>query len=376
LLAPLFLKRRLNPYLALGSFALAALLLLLTIFGGIFPDCFIEGTGLTPFKIGSEYFICLILAGALALLLKNRQEFHPKVLSYLSWSIVLTIAQELSFTLYVDVYGLFNMIGHFLKILSFYLIYKAIIETGLVRPYDVLFRNLKLSKEQVEAVNRELQAFSYSASHDLRAPLRSIDGFSRILLKEYADHLDFQGQLYLSRIRESVGRMEELIDALLLLSKVTQTEMRREQVDLSTLARAAAAELRKSKPDRQVEFRMAAGLTASGDPALLRVLLENLLGNAWKFIGKENDTAVIEFGVKPSSPDGPVFFVRDNGVGFDMKYAAKLFAPFERLHLISDFPGTGIGLATVQRIVQRHGGRVWAEAAPGQGATFYFTLSP
>jgi signal transduction histidine kinase len=373
LLAPLFLKRPLNPYLALGSYALAAVMLLLAIFGGVFPACFIEGTGLTRFKVGSEYLICLILAGALIFLLKNRREFHPRVVSLLGWSIVLTIAQELSFTLYVDVYGLFNMIGHYLKILSFYLIYKAIIETGLVRPYDVLFRNLKLSKEQVEAANRELQAFSYSASHDLRAPLRSIDGFSRILLEEYTGQLDFQGRLYLSRIRESVERMGDLIDALLALSRVSRAEMRREEVDLSALARAAAQDLRRSEPDRPVEFHLTEGLKANGDPALLRALLQNLLGNAWKFTGKQA-RGVIEFGVQPPSHDGSVFFVRDNGVGFDMQHAAKLFSPFHRLHCPTDFPGAGIGLATVQRIIQRHGGRVWAEAAPGQGATFYFTL--
>ncbi len=157
LLAPLFLKRRLNPYLGLGSFALVALLLLLAVFGGIFPTCFVEGTGMTPFKIGSEYLICFMLAGALVLLYRNRHEFHPKVLTLLAWSIALTIAQELSFTLYVHVYGPFNLIGHYLKILSFYLVYKAIIQTGLVHPYDVLFRNLKLREEAIEGLNAELQ---------------------------------------------------------------------------------------------------------------------------------------------------------------------------------------------------------------------------
>ncbi|MBM4275468.1 MAG: hypothetical protein FJ134_13565 [Deltaproteobacteria bacterium] len=373
LLAPLFLKRPLNPYVALGCYTLVALLLVAAVFGGIFPDCFIEGSGLTLFKIGSEYLICIILVGALAFLLRKRREFHPGVVTLLGWSIVLTIAQELAFTLYVDVYGLFNMIGHFLKILAFYLIYKAIIETGLVTPYNLLFRNLKLSKEQVEAANQELRAFSYSVSHDLRAPLRSINGFSRILMEDYSEHLDFQAQTYLNHIRESVTRMSELIDALLVLSKVTRAEMRREEVDLSALAQAAAAELRQSDPERQVEFHLAEGLRASGDPGLLRSLLENLLGNAWKFTSKQNG-AVIEFGAQLQPQDSPVFFVRDNGAGFDMKYASKLFTPFQRLHGPRDFPGAGIGLATVQRIVQRHGGRVWAEAAPQEGATFYFTL--
>ncbi len=157
LVAPFFLRRRLNPNLALGSFTLAALLFLLAVFGGIFPACFVEGAGMTPFKIGSEYLICVMLAGALALLFKNRREFHPKVFTLLAWSIILTIGQELVFTLYADVYGLLNLAGHFLKILSFYLIYKAVIQTGLLSPYDVLFRNLTLREEAIHGLNAELR---------------------------------------------------------------------------------------------------------------------------------------------------------------------------------------------------------------------------
>jgi len=225
---------------------------------------------------------------------------------------------------------------------------------------------------QLTAANQELEAFSYSVSHDLRAPLRSIDGFSRILLKSYLDKLDTPGQDYLQRVRAASQRMGQLIDDLLELSRVTRVELRREAVDLSALARAIAAELQQTQPGRQVTFVIAEGLVARGDVRLLRVVLENLLNNAWKFTGKLTH-AEIAFG--STQQDGrPVYCVHDNGAGFDMAYADKLFGAFQRLHPASEFEGTGIGLATVQRIIHRHGGRVWAEGAVGQGARFYFTL--
>jgi PAS domain S-box-containing protein len=226
---------------------------------------------------------------------------------------------------------------------------------------------------QLMEINAELEAFAYSVSHDLRAPLRSIDGFSRILLENYADRLDAQGQDYLQRVLMSAQHMRELIDALLTLSRVTRTELQREPVDLSALIKAIATELQQREPARQVEFTIAEGLQASGDPRLLRIVLENLLGNAWKYTSKHAQ-AYIEVGTQVQ-PDGQLaYFVRDDGAGFDMAYADKLFGVFQRLHGPNEFGGTGIGLATVQRIIHRHGGRVWAEAAVDQGATFYFTL--
>jgi len=226
---------------------------------------------------------------------------------------------------------------------------------------------------QLEIVNKELEAFSYSVSHDLRAPLRSIDGFSQALVEDYPDKLDEQGKDYLQRIRSNTQRMGELIDDLLKLSRVTRSEMKLETVNLSALAQSIAAEAQKTQPERRVEFVITPGLNASGDANLLRLVLENLLGNAWKFTGKHS-LARIEFG--STQVDGKqVFFVRDNGAGFDMTYADKLFVPFQRLHSASEFTGIGIGLATVQRIVHRHGGRVWAEGEMEKGATFYFTLA-
>jgi PAS domain S-box-containing protein len=225
---------------------------------------------------------------------------------------------------------------------------------------------------ELAAVNRELEAFSYSVSHDLRAPLRSIDGFSQALLEEHAGHLDPTAMDYLRRIRAATQRMGELIDDLLDLSRVTRREMRHDDVDLSALATAVMAELRRTEPARPVEVVIAEGLRGRGDPALLRLMLENLLGNAWKFTAHATP-ARIEVGVRREG-EALAYYVRDNGVGFDTAYADKLFGAFQRLHAAAEFPGTGIGLATVQRIVLRHGGRVWAESAVGQGATFYFTL--
>jgi light-regulated signal transduction histidine kinase (bacteriophytochrome) len=223
---------------------------------------------------------------------------------------------------------------------------------------------------ELQASNRELEAFSYSVSHDLRAPLRSIDGFSQLLFEEYYHRLDEPGRQYLQRVRGACRRMGQLIEDMLTLSRVTRSELHRQKVDLSRLVRTIAAALQQTEPTRPAEFIVAEGVVAVGDGGLLRAALENLLGNAWKFTSKTRQTR-IEFG---STENPPMYFVRDNGVGFDMTYADRLFGVFQRLHSERDFPGTGIGLATVQRIIHRHGGRVWAEATMGQGATFYFTL--
>jgi PAS domain S-box-containing protein len=225
---------------------------------------------------------------------------------------------------------------------------------------------------ELEAVNTELESFSYSVSHDLRAPLRSMDGFSRILLDEYADRLDDKGRDRLGRIRAATQRMGVLIDDLLKLSRVSRAELHREAVEVSTMAQDVVQELSKDAPERDVEFSVQEGLIEAADARLLRVVLDNLLGNAWKYTGR-TEGARVEFGAY--TEDGvQVFYVRDNGAGFDMTYAGKLFSAFQRLHDAGEFPGTGIGLATVQRIIRKHGGRVWAEGEVGRGASFYFTL--
>jgi len=234
--------------------------------------------------------------------------------------------------------------------------------------------SLRRAKDAQEAANKELEAFSYSVSHDLRAPLRSIDGFSLALLEDCNDRLDEQGRDYLRRVRSATQRMSQLIDDLLRLSRLTRSELNILPVDLSAIARKVARELAESQPERQVSLSLADSVTAMGDPELLKVVLENLLGNAWKFTAKKEATA-IEFGEERIGRER-AFFVRDNGAGFDMAYADKLFATFQRLHREDEFPGTGIGLSLVQRVIHRLGGRVWGEGAIGQGATFYFTLDP
>lgn len=226
--------------------------------------------------------------------------------------------------------------------------------------------------KELEATNMELEAFSYSVSHDLRAPLRAIDGFSHVLGERYQEALDDKGRHYLGLIREAGQRMSRLIDDLLKLSRVTQAELHRGTIDLSALAGSVVHELRRTEPDREVEISIAPGLTANGDPALLRVVLDNLLANAWKFTSKK-DHVVIEVG--ETEVEGKrAFFVRDNGAGFDPAYGFKLFGAFQRLHSTSEFDGTGIGLATVRRVIHRHGGTAWAEGAVDQGATVFFTL--
>ena len=225
---------------------------------------------------------------------------------------------------------------------------------------------------QLQAANEELEAFAYSVSHDLRAPLRAIDGFSAAILEDHGPQLTADAQAHLARVRAAAQHMGTLIDDLLQLARVARSELARESVDLSALAAAVAAGLHAAEPGRAVVVHIAPGLTAQGDPRLLRIALENLLSNAWKFTSRSPQPRV-EVG-QTHLDDEPVFHVRDNGVGFDMRYAGKLFGAFQRLHAASDFPGSGIGLATVQRIIRRHGGRVWAEAAPDQGAAFYFTV--
>lgn len=265
----------------------------------------------------------------------------------------------------------------------------ANLEDGLARilsPFETAFRGyananklladqndaLAAAKAVTDASNHELEAFSYSVAHDLRAPLRTIDGFCQILEEEYADKLDPTGKGHFARVRSAAQHMGSLIDSLLGLARITQGHLSRSEVNLSAMANHLRDNLLSNAPNRTAEFSIAPGLVVDGNTRLLRVVLENLFSNAWKFTAKA-PIARIEFGAEPTG-DETVYFVRDNGVGFDMKYAGKLFGAFQRLHNARDFPGNGIGLATVQRIVTKHGGRIWAESSPGNGATFRFVL--
>lgn len=232
---------------------------------------------------------------------------------------------------------------------------------------------LERSREKADELNRELEAFSYSVAHDLRSPLRSIDGFSQALLEDCCEQLDGTGRKYLGYVRESAQLMGQLIDDILTLSRVSRSELRRERVCMSDLAEACVARLRRADSQRSVIVSIDSNLYAEGDSRLLAVALDNLLGNAWKFT-RNCQQPRIEFGSRDGAGGSRIFFVRDSGAGFDMTYASKLFGVFQRLHSASEFEGTGVGLATVQRIIHRHGGHVWADARVGQGATFSFTL--
>lgn len=240
------------------------------------------------------------------------------------------------------------------------------------RHIQQLNEQLQARAGELEAINHELEAFSYSVSHDLRAPLRAMDGFSRTLLTDYANRLDDKGRDRLERIRAAAQRMAALIDDLLGLSRISRTELKREAIDLTRIAGEIVAQLQQQDPERSVRFSAPETLVTEGDPRLLQVAMDNLLGNAWKFTGQRADAA-IELGLHYNAGE-PVYFVRDNGAGFDMAYADKLFGAFQRLHDTREFSGTGIGLATVQRVIHKHGGRIWAESAPDEGTIFYFTL--
>jgi signal transduction histidine kinase len=250
---------------------------------------------------------------------------------------------------------------------------RVLLEQGrLRRAHAELEVRVRQRTAQLEEANRELEAFSYSVSHDLRAPLRSIDGFGKVLLEDYAVKLDDEGRDHLRRVRAAAQRMDRLIEDMLNLSHVTRGELRLAPVNLSRLVEEIVGELARREPGRKVRLSVAPDTVAGGDANLLRIALENLLGNAWKFTAKREE-AKIEFGVTAQAGEA-VYFVRDDGAGFDMAYASKLFGAFQRLHSSVDFPGSGIGLAIVQRVINRHGGRVWAEAAVNDGATFFFTL--
>jgi signal transduction histidine kinase len=249
---------------------------------------------------------------------------------------------------------------------------RSVAEQHLEKMNEELEQRVASRTRMLEAANKELEAFSYSVSHDLRAPLRSIDGFSQLLSKQIGDQLDATCQDYLQRVRRASLRMGELIDDLLKLSKVSRSELKLENVDLSQIAHEILDGLRANSPARQIEVEIQDGIKANADARLIRGVLENLLGNAWKFTSRQPQPR-IEFGCREDAGKR-VYFVRDNGAGFDMRYVGKLFGAFQRLHKVEEFEGTGIGLATVQRIVTRHGGSVWVEAELGKGATFFFTL--
>ncbi len=534
--APLLVRRRVGAEPLVGAYAAAVGVLIVLPFAGLFPDCFIEGRGLTPFKIGSEYVITAVLIVSLVLFHRVRREFSPGVYALIQASIACTAISELSFTAYLSVYGFANLLGHLMKLAAFYLVYRALLVTGFKEPFGLIFRDLNEAQEalraaqatledkvrertrellaserkyraliesandavfihelrdngtpgpflevnelacqrlgytreefarmgpadiddpryrhripevaellaregravfetaqmakdgrsipvevsarlieiggrrllfslvrditerrraedeirslnqdldrrvtrrtaELETANQELEAFSYSVSHDLRAPLRAIGGYARILAEDYAPRLDAEGQRYLDLVRHSATAMERLIDDVLQFSRTSRRAIAPDPVDMAALVPAVFKELRDAVPERHIELRLGDLPPAWGDAAMLRQVIANLLSNAIKFSARRAETVIVVDGV---IDDGEVMYrVTDNGVGFDMQYAGKLFGIFQRLHSAAEFEGTGVGLAIVKRIVTRHGGRVWADGRVGEGATFHFAL--
>lgn len=410
-------------WLAKTSLLAASLSITCLLFTGIvfFPEFLpataIQGVGLTPLKRYLEFAVILLLVAASVAYWRRMARTGDRLLIYNLAAFIICIFSEAVFASYKTGFDTYNVLGHIYKVVAFYLIYKGIFASSVQKPYvDLSGANEKLRLEiaerkraeaeiqtlnreleqrvaartaQLEAANRELEAFSYSVSHDLRAPLRAIEGFGKILVEDHAAKLDDGARGYLDRIFSATQRMGQLIEDLLNFSRVSRGDFHLTAVDLSAMAGEIAGNLKKANPQREAEFVISGGLLAEGDERLLRVALENLLGNAWKFTGRTSRCR-IEFGAlalgarnaegkrkgAPAvEPGKTIYYVRDNGAGFAMSYADKLFTPFQRLHNAQEFPGTGIGLATVQRIISRHGGKIWAEGEVGKGATMYFTLA-
>jgi signal transduction histidine kinase len=392
---------------AAGFLAIGALLgwLVLT---GRFPDCFVEGSGLTTFKIVAEYVIAGGFALTLIQLRRHSDEFGSDILPSVALSMLCGVAAELAFTRYVSVSGLANYAGHLLLLTSTYFLYRALLIQGIRKPQLMLFHQLSREREvlaqseaelahkvaertaqvrrlneeleqrvaertaQLEAVNKELEAFSYSVSHDLRTPLRAIDGFSQMLMKRYGESLDDEGKRLLRVVRDNTARMGQLIDDILSFSRAGRLELRQSAIDMEALVRDVWQDLAVATAGRDVRLELHPLPAARGDATMVRQVLANLLGNAVKFT-RPRAEAHIEVG-GAADADECTYYVADDGVGFDAKYIDKLFGVFQRLHGIEEFEGTGIGLAIVKRIVARHGGRVWAEGKVDAGATFHFTL--
>ena len=379
---------------------------IISAFDHYLPVLYVQGQGMTALM---EYFGIAIIAITLVSAIVYASHAGKKgERSYLLVSLGLLVMTEAQFSFYQVTTPLdaFLLVGRVMALIAWFVIFLGIVGPSLIRPYlhlegarreidiasadlaalsrsimerreaeeKILALNAQLERKarELEASNRELESFCYSVSHDLRAPLRGIDGFSRLLVEEEGAKLTPQGKDYITRMRGGCQRMAMIIDDLLKLSRVVREEIVFREFDLSALVKSVANDIKAANPGRNLEFESCGSEIVDGDERLLRIAVENLLQNAWKFTSKTRHPKV-EFGVKEF--DGQrVFFVKDNGAGFDMQYYPKLFRPFERLHTESEFPGTGVGLASVQRVVERHGGKIWAEGKVGEGATFYFTL--
>ncbi len=371
-LAPLFLRRKLKPHLVSLAYAATTGLLLVSLFTWeTFPACYVEGQGLTLFKQVSEGIIVAILLGATIVLFRRRQEFDSNVFRALVASIVASVCAELAFTFYVNVYGTLNLLGHFLKLASYYLIYKAFVETGLVQPYDLLFRNLKQSEEALRGENDELDAFAHTVAHDLKTPLSLVMGFADLLQADEAGLSREERQRYLRTIVQNSRRMSNIINELLLLARVRRHTVEMVPLDMSTIVSEALHRLHYAIEDSRAEIATPqAWPIALGHAAWVEEIWVNYISNAIKYGGQPPQ---IELG-STIQPSGMVrFWIRDNGKGISPQDQARLFTPFTKLAQV-DTKGQGLGLSIVRRIAAKLGGQVGVESTEGIGSTFFFEI--
>jgi len=362
-------KTRVTALLALYA-GLFAILLCAIFWWDVFPACYDEVHGrLTPFKKLAEYALCFILLGALVQPLRRRGAFEPRVLRLLIGSITVTAASELAFTLYTDPYGPANLIGHFFKVVSFYLIYRALVRTALAEPYALLFRELNRTVAELERSNAALEQFAHVASHDLQSPLTVVTQYLRLLQKTHQGKLDAEGEDTVRQALAAADRMQGLIRGILEYSRLDRGERRLERVPCSTVVERVLGDLAPAIQESGGRVACGEMPTVMGNPQQLVQLFENLVGNALKF--RDGRPPEVHVAAERSGRNW-LFSVRDNGVGIPREAFARLFVMFERFH--SRYPGTGIGLALCRKIVERHGGRIWAESEVGKGSTFFFTL--
>ncbi|MGE5429633.1 MAG: MASE3 domain-containing protein [Syntrophomonadaceae bacterium] len=402
LVMPLVHNRRINYKLVISLFLVTTVLLILAIaYWKIFPDCYIEGAGLTTFKIISEYIISLVLALSAFLLLRKRSSYDSEVLKLLLLSIGLLILSELAFTYYIRVYDLSNASAHLLRIISYYLFYKATIETGLKKPFNLLFRNLKQSElellkinerlhkeleskekaeislniaiKELERSNKELEQFAYIASHDLQEPVRMVGNYTQLLGRKYKDKLDSRALEYIDFAVDGAHRMQQLIMGLLEYSRVTTRAMEHSPVDCNKVLESVLKNLEISIRENRARIISEVLPTIMANEVQLTQLFQNLISNSIKF---KRSTEIPEIHINSVQKNGQwIFSVKDNGIGIDPQYSERIFQIFQRLHLRSEYPGTGIGLAVCKRIVERYGGKIWIESELNNGTTFYFTFS-
>jgi len=378
LAASLFLRRNLRPHLVLLSYTALTILLLAAILGGVFPACYVEGIGLTSFKKVSEYIISLILLAAIAMLLRNRKEFDRSVLCLLVSSIVVTIGSELAFTFYIGVYDFSNLTGHLFKLISFYLVYKALVETGLVRPYNLLFRNLKQSEGalhqrtvELQARNEELDAFAHTVAHDLKGSLCVIVGFVEVLQEDYATIPGETLGKYLHDIKRRGRKMDDIIEELLLLAQVPKMDIQMEPLNMAHIVNEALLRMGHEIEGKQARIVLPnTWPEALGYGPWIEEVWLNYLSNAIRYGGQPPH---VELGATELPDDKVRFWIRDNGAGLTPQAQTRLFAPFTRLNQ-DHTTGYGLGLSIVRRIVEKLDGQVGVESQVGQGSTFTFTL--